>query len=392
MIDDDAPPPPRLKFTWARELGKAPPRGRLVKGLLDQGAIALLYGESGAGKSTLALHLAICLATGEPFFGQATTPGTVLYLAGEGGDGLMNRIEAARAADQMTADAPLAIVKKAVILDPEHEDFLALMYTAATVASEAGQPLRAIFVDTLARSLVGDENTATDMGRFIRACDWVRNATGAAIIIVHHAGKDTTKGARGHSSLRAAVDTEILVEGRTNPRTVTIAKQRDLPIREPFAFELSSLTIGEDEDGDPITACVPTSTNAPARPSRALGKQQARLLAELERRAGGSEFMVWTESELREIARDLDMHKSSARDAVVGLRALKYLTDTVGGARLTHVVEPGRTGRNGTKRPNSSRTFGDEKDEGSIDPVLSSRPSSRSPADSSSAMSGAGGR
>jgi len=31
-------------------------------------------------------------------------------------------------------------------------------------------------------------------------------------MIIHHSGKDKNKGARGHSSLRAAVDTEIEIK------------------------------------------------------------------------------------------------------------------------------------------------------------------------------------
>ena len=44
---------------------------------------------------------------------------------------------------------------------------------------------------------------------------WFRNATGAHLLIVHHTGKDETRGARGHTSLRAATDTEIEITGDT---------------------------------------------------------------------------------------------------------------------------------------------------------------------------------
>jgi hypothetical protein len=47
------------------------------------------------------------------------------------------------------------------------------------------------------------------MGAFINVIDHIREKTGAAVLVVHHSGKDPNKGGRGHSSLYAAVDTEI---------------------------------------------------------------------------------------------------------------------------------------------------------------------------------------
>jgi hypothetical protein len=77
------------------------------------------------------------------------------------------------------------------------------------------------------------------------------------VILIHHAGKDTTKGARGHSSLHGAVDTEIEVTSITNPRLATVRKQRDLPWGDVFAFDLEEVDLGTDpETFDPITACM----------------------------------------------------------------------------------------------------------------------------------------
>jgi len=46
-----------------------------------------------------------------------------------------------------------------------------------------GGDFSAIFVDTVARALPGsDENSATDMGAFVDACDRIRHHTGSAVI------------------------------------------------------------------------------------------------------------------------------------------------------------------------------------------------------------------
>jgi hypothetical protein len=97
-----------------------------------------------------------------------------------------------------------------------------------------------------------------DMTEAVKSIDAVRAATGAHVTIIHHCGKDEAKGARGHSSLRAAIDTEIEVfrpDGET-VSTVKITKQRDLPVGEAMPFSLESVTLGIDRRGKPITSCV----------------------------------------------------------------------------------------------------------------------------------------
>jgi RecA-family ATPase len=48
----------------------------------------------------------------------------------------------------------------------------------------------------------GNENAPDDMGALVRNIDRLRAETGAAVLLVHHTGKDTSRGARGHSLAR----------------------------------------------------------------------------------------------------------------------------------------------------------------------------------------------
>jgi len=80
-------------------------------------------------------------------------------------------------------------------------------------------------------------------------------------MIVHHSGKDTAKGARGHSSLRAATDTEIELEVDQGIRKATATKQRDLEPQEPIVFVLKVHKLGVDEDGDDVTTCTITAAS-----------------------------------------------------------------------------------------------------------------------------------
>jgi len=77
-------------------------------------------------------------------------------------------------------------------------------------------------------------------------------------MIVHHSGKDTSRGARGSSSLRGALDTEIELEvdEGSGIRTALSTKQRDLEGGAAFSFKLNVAILGTDPDGDDITTCV----------------------------------------------------------------------------------------------------------------------------------------
>src|SRR5262249_30841427 len=110
-----------------------------------------------------------------------------------------------------------------------------------------------VVIDTLSRALAGgDENSGKDMGNFVKHVDRLRADTEAAVLVVHHSGKDMARGARGWSGIRAAVDTELEIhEGK-----LTVTKQRDLDQIKPTHFKLVSVLIGQDEDGALVNSCV----------------------------------------------------------------------------------------------------------------------------------------
>lgn len=309
-----------------------------VAGLIGESALVLIYGESGTGKSTFALDLELAIARSIPWRGLGVRGGLVVHVAGEGAHGVEQRLlaYAKRHTLSTSEDVPFAVVPSAVpLLDPLA--VTRLIETLRVIASEHGG-VRLVSFDTLARCLSpGDENDGADMGAAIVLCDRIRAEIGCTVVLIHHAGKDTSRGARGHSSLRAAVDTEILIEGTAGLRTASVCKQRDLPIAGPFSFELEAVEIGRDERGDPVTACVVAHRDgAPIVERTELrGKAQRQLLMALRARLRDEPDRVWTIVELREVGRLSGQHKSTARAAVDALATSPFLTATVGGYRLS---------------------------------------------------------
>ena len=250
------PKAPQAPIFWARDAKPVLTASYMVKGWLGRSQMSVVYGPSNVGKSFFVLDMAFCIAANIEWQGSKVRGGPVLYLATEGGNAFHNRVVALRD-EYSKPDVPLAVRPSPIDLLRPEADLAKLIELCSSIEAEVGAPLSMVVVDTLSRAMAGgDENGPTDMTSFIANLDALRDATGAHIMIVHHSGKDTAKGARGHSSLRAATDTEIELEVDGSIRTATATKQRDLEPKDPIVFQLKVHELGRDEDGDAVTTCT----------------------------------------------------------------------------------------------------------------------------------------
>jgi hypothetical protein len=324
---------------WYSKLSEVEHQEQLVKGLLIAGSLFVIYGDTNSGKTFWTLDLALAVACARPWGGgRRTRRGLVVYVAGEGAKSVRTRVAAYRKArPDIDNSLPFCIYPQAVdFLNPASVDTLIATIRAAEAV--CGERAVLVVIDTFARSIPGgNENDARDVGTAVAAADRIRTETGAAVGFVHHAGKDPTKGARGSSALRAATDTEVLIEGQQGPRTVTVTKQRVLIAGERFGFTLCPVDLGVDPDGDQVTSCIVEHVEpvAAARADGAtLSDKQRQLLAAL--RAQPKEGLgIWTLEGIREVGRKAGLHKNTARDAAEALSFSPHLTATVGGWRLT---------------------------------------------------------
>ena len=247
-------------YAWS-ELHLLPKRRPLIKGLLDSTAMSLIFGESNCGKTFIALDLAANIARGVNWQGLKTRQGAVVYVAAEGGLGLEERLTAFRTYHEMSDYPPLYVIPAAIDLCNTESD-----NTAELIGEISGLGAVAVVViDTLSRAMSGgNENAPDDMGAFIGNCDRIREETGAHVMVIHHCGKNSSQGARGHSALKAAVDTEIEVIKSDDVITAEVKKQRDGKTGRKFSFTLHQVQIGQDEDGESLSSCVLLSTDKPA--------------------------------------------------------------------------------------------------------------------------------
>ena len=135
-------------------------------------------------------------------------------------------------------------------------------------------------VDTLSRAIAGgNENAPEDMTAFVKTVGHLQQSLSAHVSVVHHSGKDGARGARGHSSLRAATDTEIEVT-RDNSAGVSVAKvtkQRDMELAGEFAFRLETVELGHNRRGKPVVSCVVHEADTPTS-DRGLSKDEQSAL------------------------------------------------------------------------------------------------------------------
>lgn len=226
---------------------------RLVQSLISPNTMALLIGESGAGKTFVALQIAFCIASGLDFLGLKTKPGIVIYIATEAGVSILTRLEALKKAYPYHVGAPLYIIPERVDFLSDQNDADEVIRIAKEIEASVNGKVVMVVTDTVNRAMNGgDENSPADMGGFISSMERIQTIVGCTVLGVHHCGKDTTKGARGHSSLKAAVDTEITI----TQGLIKATKQRDLPLGEPIGFRLEPLEVGRTEDGEAITSCL----------------------------------------------------------------------------------------------------------------------------------------
>ncbi|MEX2628654.1 MAG: AAA family ATPase [Tistlia sp.] len=235
------------------ELRGIPRREALVEDLLDSTALSVLYGPPGTCKTFFAIDLSRCLADGTPWRGRRVRRCAVLYVVAEGGRGFVDRLEAMRLHHCVPEDIPLFVSVNPINLrSPENDGghVSALIEKAKALPLEPGLELGLVVIDTLSRAMAGgNENGAEDMGAFVMQMDRIRAETGAHVMLVHHSGKDEAKGARGHSLLRAAADTELSISGTQPIVSVRSEKQRDHRTGETFAFKTVEVPLPPDESG-----------------------------------------------------------------------------------------------------------------------------------------------
>ena len=190
-----------------------------------------------------------------------------------------------------------------------------------------------IVIDTLNQaSPAADENSSQDMGVIIKHLKLLQESTGGLVLIIHHTGKNTSQGLRGHSSLKAALDVNIEVLGG-DKRSWLLEKSKDGEDGKSFGFRLEAQRLGIDSDGDPITSCTIERDHSAifSKPEPSGKAQKAALKVIKQALSISTSKRMTVDATISKIAQTLTTIQSNRRSN----RARKLLEDLTTGGHLS---------------------------------------------------------
>ncbi len=250
----------------------------LIRDILPARGLGCIIGAPKSRKSYLATDMMLHIARAAPYGGRAVLGGPVVYLTGEGVSGFRHRLIAMRRhAGIEGAGVPFFMVENVPDLGSERTDLDEMLRDLDVFLSNTNtmRP-RVIVFDTLARCMgEGDENTAKDMGRVVARCGTIERHFECLVLLVHHTGKDVSKGSRGSNALNGAVDVTIAVEKAETHSTATVVEMKDGP--EGQNWQIRLLPYAADDTPEGMTPCVVEMISEPSLGERLRPKTKGKV-------------------------------------------------------------------------------------------------------------------
>ncbi len=274
----------------------------LVKGVIPQDSMGMLFGASGSFKSFVALALALHVAHGVPFCGRRTRQGLALYCAAEGGAGIHRRVMALNQQHGWEPTDNFRVCTTPLILSEQP-------YVDAISKAIEALPQRPslLIIDTLSQSSNVDENDATSVADLLRRVNSdIRARYGCTVLWVHHTGHNVTERPRGSSVLTANMDFTLSCarpDVQARACSVETMKQKDADRVPPLVFDLLQHEVGVDEDGEALTSLAAVYNGAVVA-----------FVDKVRDRWGRNETALWE-------ALELPQTDASLRDLFMGLCA-----------------------------------------------------------------------
>ena len=263
-------PPPNTKFKLVPfdDIRFDASNEWLIKRLLPQQGVAVLFGLPKSFKSFIALDLGLHVALGWDWAGRRTTPGEVVYIAAENAKGTAKRkIGFEQAHDNnLSGHIPFYLVETAPNLGADRGDLNALIASIEAV----GVAPRLIIIDTLAQTLGGAEENSTGMMTFVANATALAVCFKTCVLVVHHVPLGDEKRLRGHTSLGGGTDVQLFTERSNGDLTTTLKLEKLKDEEDGFklVLRLDRIVIGQDDDGDDVSTLIVSRVEAGEADSR----------------------------------------------------------------------------------------------------------------------------
>lgn len=269
----------RIPYLYNNDILDMPPPSFLIAPYVLKNTFSCLFGAPASYKSFLALDWALSLAHGVDWNGRVVDDGWVIYMAMEGQQGYKQRQEAWHKDNGLNMnDAKLATIPIPISLaDPADEQSDILELIEVIKYNNKDKDIKLIVVDTLARSFTGkDENSAVDMGIFVRNTSLLMQEFDCSVLAVHHTGKDDAKGMRGSSALLGAIDSGFEIKRKSDTMNVclSVKKQKDTEEADPLWMEAREVSWLENKFGIERTSLVLDPSDEPKKKPKPMSNDQ----------------------------------------------------------------------------------------------------------------------
>jgi len=221
---------------------------------LPRTEVALLSAHGGTGKSTIALMLAVCAVLGRPLFGVETEQCKVLFVSLEDGAGIV-RHRLAGICRAWLIDPAMLQGRMHIVDGTEHPELFTAEAKGMGEVTASYLELRAlvqveaiglVVIDNASDAYAGDEIQRKQVRGFIRSLKSIANTTDAAILLLSHVDKGTSRarkaeGGEGYSGSTAwhnsARSRLFLTRGDDGLLTLEHQKSNLGRMREPLSLE-----------------------------------------------------------------------------------------------------------------------------------------------------------
>ncbi len=213
-----------------------------------------VHADSGGGKTAIVVDMMLHLGAGMDYRARRTIQTPVIYVALEGHAGIENRIIAAAA--EIAAEPE--VIRFGLIKASDNFRNPDVAAKLGATVNQIGRPC-VVVIDTYTAALGpgGSDCRPEDVTAFLENIKISLLAQKHTVLLLHHFGKDASRGGRGWSGLVAALDFEWEIDRDDELRTLRVSKMRDASDRQPaLCFNFRGRELGLDQYGDAVTAVV----------------------------------------------------------------------------------------------------------------------------------------
>lgn len=256
----------RFELTWFDEIKEGEPKEMFIKGAFGVREFTTISGLPGTGKSVITTDAACHVAAGMEWHGRKVKKGLVVYVAAERKKLTERRMMAFRKKHGVK-DVPLLVLGGRLDFTKDLKDAKDLIAAIKNAETETEMQCVWVIVDTLTRVFgAGDQNASKDMSRFVDACYEVLTETTAHVTAIHHSAWSGERG-KGAIDLDGAVDASFMVKKDHGKYKLICDGTNDGEEGTILSFDMESITIGHDEEGEPTTAPVVVASAEPKPPT-----------------------------------------------------------------------------------------------------------------------------